>query len=108
MQSAAKYGEEQVASLIQLEEQLVSKGATAKNRRPGNRKRSLQKQRSSAQARQKSLKALQVIEASKKLAETYKLYAIYDSKKSQNYILNINFLIYLALNQMLDFRLDCL
>ncbi len=69
LQSAAQDGLREVERMIELEKRLFSDGLISnKNKCPG-RRNVLQKKRSSNQSRQKTIGALGVVEASKKLRE---------------------------------------
>jgi len=68
LRSAAQDGLQEVQDMIELEKRLFSEGLISnKNRCPG--RNVLHKKRSSNQSRQKTVEALGVIEASKKLGE---------------------------------------
>jgi hypothetical protein len=69
LQSAAQDGLREIENMIELEKRLFSDGLISnKNKCPG-RRNVLEKKRSSNQSRQKTVEALGVVEASKKLKE---------------------------------------
>ncbi|XP_046649809.1 peroxidase-like [Daphnia pulicaria] len=73
LQSAAQDGLREIENMIELEKRLFSDGLISnKNKCPG-RRNVLEKKRSSNQSRQKTVEALGVVEASKKLKERINL-----------------------------------
>ena len=73
LQSAAQQGLQEVQDLIELEKRLFSEGLISnKNKCPGRRNVLFKKKSSSNQSRQKTVSALSIVEASKKLQERYR------------------------------------
>jgi hypothetical protein len=71
LQSAAQDGLKEVQDMIELEKRLFSEGLISnKNKCPG-RRNVAHKKRSSNQSRQKTVEALGIVEASKKLKERH-------------------------------------
>lgn len=72
LQSAAQQGLQEVQDMIELEKRLFSEGLISNKNKCPRRRNVLQKKSSSNQSRQKTVGALSIVEASKKLQKRYR------------------------------------
>lgn len=84
MQNAAQDGQKQVQDMVELEKRLLSKGLTANKVKCPARRDVHKKRGTNNQSRLQSIKALAIVEASKKLKKRRVLPLYLELLKSQN------------------------